>query len=304
VTLIHHPTTPHRDERWTVLWTRGQACAHIADLVSGGSAVRADGDLKTACITARANVLVTSRAASFDLASTLVPHGIDETTKPPVVVGAVGTGPHSPLVAATTERLAKGYGADATLVSMSPSEEDDPAAHAVLIELSNHAPSAGTRVVRADNPAGLLASLPPTGLVVLGAPGGSWWQRQFFGAGRRLIHAAPAGSVVVRAAGRRCFHAAEEMIAVGPLMLAADALAVATAPVLPVVEAGIVIGQVRMEALRGTNGSARVGDLCEAPITVLADEPIGDIDDLAERLDGAPVPVVDDESRLLGGVSA
>lgn len=303
MTLIHHPTTPHRDERWTVLWTRGQACARIADLVSGGSAVKADGDLKTACIASRANVLVTSRAASFDLASTLVPHGVDETTAPPIVVGAVGTGPHSPLVAATTERLAAGFGADAILVSMSPDEEDDPAAHAVLIEMSEHAPSADTRVVRADHPAGLLASLPPTGLVVLGAPGGSWWQRQFFGAGRRLIHAAPAGSVVVRAAGRRCFHAVEELTAVGPLMLAADAAAVATAPVLPVVDAGVVIGQVRMDALRASNGSDRVGDLVEAPITALADEPIEAIGDLAARLDGGPVPIVDDESRLLGGVS-
>jgi hypothetical protein len=303
VTLIHHPTTPHRDERWTVLWTRGQACARIADLVSGGSAVRADGDLKTACITAQANILVTSRAASFDLASTLVPHGVDERTSPPVVIGAVGTGPHSPLVAATTERLASAFGAEAVLVSMSPDEEDDPSAHAVLIELADHAPSADIAVVRADNPAGLLASLPPTGLVVLGAPGGSWWQRQFFGAGRRLIHAAPAGSVVVRAAGRRCFHAVEELTAVGPLMRAADAAAVATAPVLPVVDGGIVIGQVRMAALKASNGSDRVGDLVEAAITALADEPIDAIDDLAAILDGGPVPVVDDESRLLGGVS-
>jgi CBS domain-containing protein len=296
--------TPHRDERWTVLWTRGQACARIAELVSGGTASRADGDLKTACIANRANVLVTQRAASFDLASTLVPLGIDDDSPdPPLVIGAVGTGPHSPLVAATTSRLAAGLGADAILITMSPDEEDDAEAHGVLVEMAAHAPGADTRAVRADNPAALLNSLPPTGLLVLGAPGGSWWQRQFFGAGRRLIHAAPAGSVIVRAAERRCFHEVEEMTAVGPLMRAADAATVATAPVIPVVDGGIVIGQVRVDALRTTNGSTRVGDLAEAPITVLADEPIDAITDLAARLGGAPVPVVDDESRLLGGVT-
>ena len=35
-------------------------------------------------------------------------------------------------------------------------------------------------------------------LVVIGAPGGSWFQRQLFGAGARLQAAAPGGVLVVR----------------------------------------------------------------------------------------------------------
>lgn len=303
MSTIHHPTTPYRDERWTVLFTRGPACAHIAELVSGGEAERVDGDLKTACISNRANVLVTSRAGSFDLASTLVPSGIDEAHQPPAVIGAVGTGPHSPLVAATTTRLAHALGADALLVTMSAGPEDDRDALDVLESMEDHAPGAETRLVRADHPTTLLESLPPTGLVVLGAPGGSWWQRQFFGAGRRLIHAAPAGSVIVRATDRRCFHSVTEMTAVGPLMQAADAAAITTSAVLPVVADGIVVGQVRVEDLQMADPHTPVGQLAETAITALADEPIGAITELAEALGGGPVPVVDDEGRLLGGVT-
>lgn len=301
---ILHSTTPHRDERWTVLYTRGPACAHIADLVSSGEAERADGDLKTACIAKRANVLVTSRAGSFDLASTLVPHGIDEAHRPPAVIGAVGTGPHSELVAATTARLASAQGADPLLVTMSAGPEDDREGLDVLEAMQEHAPGAETRLVRADHPSSLLDSLPPTGLVVLGAPGGSWWQRQFFGAGRRLIHAAPSGSVIVRAADRRCFHSVGEITAVGPLMQAADAAAIAMTAVLPVVDEGIVIGQVRVEDLGTVDPHTPVGQIAETAITALADDPIGAIAGLAEALDGGPVPVVDDDGRLLGGVSA
>lgn len=301
---IHHPTTPHRDEHWTVLYTRGPSCAQIAELVSSGTAHKVDGDIKTACIARRANVLVTSRAGSFDLASTLVPHGIDEEHLPPTVIGAVGAGPHSPLVAATTMRLAAGLGAEAILVTMSADPTDDPAALEVLAGMQEHAPGAEAMLVRADHPSSLLDQLPPAGLVVLGAPGGSWWQRQFFGAGRKLIHAAAAGSIVVRAAERRCFHSMSEMTAIGPLMRAADAAAIAMIPVVPVVDDGIVIGQARVEALRAVEPATPVGEVAEPAITALADDPITVIPGLASSLEGAPVPVVDDDGRLLGGVSA
>lgn len=285
-----------------VLYTRGQGCAHLARIVSDGTAKRVEGDLKSACIAERANVLVTAKAGSFDLASTVVPHSIDEDHHPPVVIGAVGTGPHSPLVASSTIRLAKGYGIDPMLVTMSADAEDDERAEAVLDEMLRSAPGAETRLVRAGHPAGLLQSLPPEGLVVLGAPGGSWWQRQFFGAGRRLIHAAPAGSVVVRAAPVRCFHAVEEIPAFGPLMRAADAAALLADDVAAVVDDGRLIGRVSRHALLSAQPDRPIGDLAEAPISALADEPIAAITDLAERLGGAPIPVVDDENRLLGGI--
>lgn len=245
---------------------------------------------------------MTAKAGGFDLASTLVPHGVDEQHRPPMVIGAVGTGPHSPLVAATTVRLAKGHGADAILVTMSASQEDDAAAAEVLEELAAHAPGADTRLIRADSPGQLLDSLPSDGLVVLGAPGGSWWQRQFFGQGRKLIHAAPAGSVVVRAADRRCFHSLEELTPLGPLMRAADALAVMTFAVVPVVVDGRVVGQVRRSVVEDAPPDMPVGDLVETAIVAHADEPTAALGNLAESLEGSPVPVVDDDARLLGGV--
>lgn len=301
-TLFDHPMMSRRDERWTVLFTRGKGCAFLADVVSEGTASRVDGDLKTACIAAGANVLVTAKAGSFDLASTLVPQSVDEEHDPPAVIGAVGTGPHSGLVAAATMRLAKGFGADPMLVTMSAEVREDPQAQEVLDEMALAAPGAATRLVRAGHPAELLASLPPEGLVVLGAPGGSWWQRQFFGAGRKLIHAAPAGSVIVHAAPLRCFQALEELVAFGPLMRAADAAAVIQDQVAPVVDEGKLIGQVRRGALLGALPDTPVGELAEAPIAAIAEEPVAAIDELTDRLDGSPVPVVDDENRLLGGV--
>lgn len=299
---ILHPTTPHRDERWTVLYTRGPGCAYVADLVSTGTATRVDGDLKTTCIGNRANVLVTSRAGSFDLASTLVPLSVVEEQIPAVVVGAVGSGPHSPLVAATTDRLARAMGTEALLVTMSQGPDDDADAEAVLAQMLADAPGAATRLVHADHPSSLVASLPPTALLVLGAPGGSWWQRQFFGAGRRLIHAAPAGSIVVRAAERRCFHGVEELTAVGSLMQASDAIAVAMHPTVPVVEEGRVVGQVSIDDLRAVDGATPVGSLATTAVTAAADEPIETVAGLAASL-GGPVPVVDDDGRLLGGVT-
>ena len=273
-------------------------------MVSGGSAIRVEDDLKTACIAHRANVLVTARAGSFDLASTLVPHGVDDEHDAPAVIGAVGTGPHSPLVASTTSRLAGGLGADAVLVTMSAGPEEDEAASDVLDAVADHAPRAETRVVRAGHPSELLESLPPEGLVVLGAPGGSWWQRQFFGPGRKLMHAAPAGSVVVRAVPTRVFHSLVELDPIGPLMRAADAAAVTSEPVVPVVDEGRVIGRVDRATLETASPDTPVGDLVVAPIVIPADEPLAAVAQLSDALEGAPVPVVDDDNRLLGGVEA
>ncbi len=300
--LIDHSTTPYRDEPWTVLWTRGQGCAQVAEFVADGQAIRADGDLKTACINLRANVLVTAKAISFDLAATIVPDSLDESRTVPAVIGAVGTGPHSPLVAQTTARLAAGYGADPVLVTMARSADDDEAALKVLRDLALHAPGAETRLVRADTAAELLESLSPEGLIVLGAPGGSWWQRQFFGPGRRLMHAAPAGSVVVRAADRRCFHSLTDLTAVGAPMRARDALAVLTVGVAPVVADGKMIGLVRRAVLAAAPENATVADMMEGPVFAAADDPIASIADLTAHLDGGPVPVLDDEGRLLGGI--
>ncbi len=185
-----------------VLWTRGKGTGHVAGLLSTG-AERVEGDLKQACISAKADLLVTAKNSSFDLVSTAVPHGIDETRPVAAVVGAVGAGPHSALAASIAARIARSLDSIPLLVTVSRHTPDDAAAEQLLDRLSLHLPEAKTRVVRAASAASLLESLPPAGVLVLGTPGGSWWHRQFFGPGRRLIHGASAGSIVVRAGPRR-----------------------------------------------------------------------------------------------------
>jgi len=266
-------------------------------------AIRVEGDLKSACIANRANILVTAKAGSFELASTIVPHSIDESQAAPAVVGAVGAGPHSRLVAQTTVRIAAGYGADAILVTMAHQDEDDEEALRVLQDVAPYAPEADSRLVRGEAAADLIASLPVEGQLVLGAAGGSWWQRQFFGPGRRLVLAAAAGAIVVRIADRRCFHALIETTAVGGPMGAGDAATILTEAVAPVVADGKLIGIVRKGALADSSCDATVADVMEEAIFVAADDRIEITADLAEYLDGAPVPVVDDSGRLLGGVA-
>ena len=285
----------------TILWTRGEHCRELAEILSP-TASHVEGDLTQACIEARVDLLVTARASAFGLVSTAVPHTIDPDRKIPAVVGAVGTGPHSPLVANLTSLIAAGLGTDAVLVTVSRSTDDDEQAVATLDSLNPLAPGAGTKVVRADTAAGLIDSLPADALLVLGAPGGSWWQRQFFGSGRRLIHRAPAGAVVAKAAPRRCFQAMCDIAPLGRHMQARDALAVMTSPAVPVADDGILIGIVRRSALEGAP-TETVGGLMESLVSVMADDLIEAAADLVGFMEDSPIPVVDTEGRLLGGFS-
>lgn len=290
------PTQPLVDP--TILWTRGEHCRELAGILSP-TACHVEGDLTQACIEARADLLVTARASSFGLVSTAVPHGIDPDRKIPVVVGAVGTGPHSPLVANLTGLIAAGLGADAVLVTVSRSDAEDEQALATLGSVDSLVPGAGTKVVRADTATGLVDSLPADALLVVGAPGGSWWQRQFFGPGRRLIHLAPAGSVVAKAAPRRCFQAMDDITPLGRHMQARDALAVMSHPAAAVADDGILVGIVRRSALEQMP-TKTVGDLMEPAAGVEADDLIEAADDLAGFMEGSPIPVVDGGGRLLG----
>jgi len=283
----------------TILWTRGEHCRELAGILSP-TANHVEGDLTQACIDARADLLVTARASAFRLISTAVPHGFDRDSKVPAVVGAVGTGPHTPLVASLTGLIAVGLGTDAVLLTVSRSDAEDEHAVATLDSLDPLAPGAGTKVVRAETAAGLIDSLPADALLVLGAPGGSWWQRQFFGPGRRLIHRAPAGSVVAKAAPRRCFQAMDDITPLGRHMRSRDALAVMTHPAAAVADAGILIGIVRRSTLEQTP-TGTVGGLMEPVASVMADDPIDAATDLVHFMERSPIPVVDPQGRLLGG---
>ena len=288
---------------WRVLHARGEGCARLATLLGGENATRVEGDLKASVIAGRADVLVQAKGSSFDLVPIAVPHGLDEHLSPPVVMGAVGAGPHSPLVASVTARLARVLGADPILASVSRDSDEDIAVKETLQELGDHAPGAEQTLIRASAAAGVLEELPADGLLVLGAPGGSWWQRQFFGPGRRLMVKAPSGSVEVKAAPRRVFHAMTELDALGAPMRAADARAVMHGDAAPVTVDGRVVGIIRRRVLDGAPDDRSVGDLMDEPVFVVVDDAIDAIIEVATALDGAPVPVVDHSGRLVGGVA-
>jgi hypothetical protein len=285
-----------------VLHTRGEGCAHLAHLLGGEHAARVEGDLKASVIASRADLLVQAKGSSFDIVPLAVPHGLGEELAPPVVMGAVGTGPHSPLVAAVAARLALALGADPVLASVSRDDDEDIAVKETLQELGDYAPGAEQTLVRASAAAGLLEELPENGLLVLGAPGGSWWQRQFFGPGRRLMVKAPSGSVEVKAAPRRVFHAMVELDPLGAPMRAADARAVMHGDAAPVTVDGEMIGIVRRSALDKAADGEIIGDLMDEPVFVFVDDPIDAVTSVAPALDGAPVPVIDHSGRLVGGV--
>ncbi|MBS1195505.1 MAG: hypothetical protein H6R33_225 [Actinobacteria bacterium] len=288
---------------WSVVWTRGEGCDDLAALLAGGEAHRAGPDLRASCVEARADLLVGRKLTSFDLVSMAVPYAFD----PPrveSVVGAVSGGPHSVLAAAVAQRLAVALQVPAMLVAASAEAGTDPAAADALERAAQLVPIPEQRLLRAANPGAAVRALPTGSLLVLGAPGGAWWKRQFTGPGRQLRGGAPAGAVVVRRAPRRCFQHMEEPFAMGTQMPAGEARRLSQATVVPVAEEGRLVGLVRRRALDAADPAAPLGSIMEAPLFALAEDPLDVVADLASFLEGAPVPVVDAAGRLCGLVAA
>lgn len=283
------------DRGWRVLWTRGDGCRELAPAL--GDAGPVEGDLRAACLRQRADLLVARKLTSFGLVSVAVPHGYhrDEITG---IVAAVGGGPHSILAAVVAERLAIALDVPAALASGSRSAREDATAESVLAEVGTVVPDLPAKVVRADSARELVSGLPAGSLLVVGAPGGSWMQRQFFGPGRRLVVKAPAGAIVVRRAPTRCFQAMSEGMAFGPAMPVREARRLLVAATAPVVDEGRLVGVVSRTALDAAPASAVVGAVAAAAISVRDEAPLDEVDLVPEEID--QVPVVDGEGRLRG----
>ncbi len=296
--LVEHNSHPgHRP--WSVVWARGEGCPELASLLAVGEARRVGPDLRASCIEARADLLVARRLTSFDLVSVAVPHGFDPKAVG-AVVAAVAGGPHSLLAARVAERLGRALGVPTSLVAASADAGSDEAAEAALGRAAALAPLPERRVVRAANPGAVVRALPPGSLLILGAPGGAWWRRQFLGPGHQLQAGAPAGAVVVRTAPRRCFHEMGEPAAMGRQMPAGEALRLTTDAVLPIAEDGRLIGLVRRPALEDADPAAPLGSLMEAPAFARIDDRLEAIGALSAFFEGAPVPVIDAAGRLCG----
>jgi len=289
-------------ELWrSVVWTRGSGCAELASLLALGEPAQVGDDLRSACIAERARLLVARKLTSFELVSIAVPV---EFVSGLVggVVAAVGPGPHSPLAALIADRLAGAIGVSGSLVSASPAPDQDGSVEATLAEIAASVPELPAKVVRASSARGLVGTFPPGTLLVVGAPGGSWLQRQFFGPGRKLIVGSPAGAVVVRDAPRRCFQEMLEPDALGSGLTVGEARRLLQGDAAPVVADGRLVGVVRRAALDEAFPEDPIGSIAEDPVFVSEEDPIEAALEVAGFI--RPVPVVDGSGRLTGVMPA
>ena len=255
------------DDRWRVAWGRGRDCRPLAEALGAEVVGPLQGDWLQACVTNRVDVLVAKRMTSFDLLPVAVPHGV-KLENVASIAAAIGAGPHSELAAAVATRLARSLGVPAVGVAVFRSSDEQRAAEQRLAGLQDSHPDLDMRAIGAPTAAGLTEALTASTLLVLGAPGGSWLQRQLFGPGHKLTVAAPGGAVVVRSAPRRSFHGAVDPLGwvVSPHLSVHEAQRLFDQPSLPVVEGGRLTGLVRSSALRAAPGELTVADVMEPPV--------------------------------------
>ncbi len=288
---------PHR--QWSVVYTRGDGCRELGTVLGGDYAVPAGANLAQACIEARAALLVARRLSALDLVPVAVPHDFDPASVEGVVA-AVGGGPHSRLAATVGARAADQLDVPARLVCVYSDPADKARAEEALADAVAGARGADAEAVQASNPAQVVDELPRGTLLVVGAPGGNFFQRNFFGPGVRLQHRAQSGSILVRDAPPRAFARMRPPAWVAPEMSAADALAVIGESTLPVVSGGLVVGLVLDDMLATAAADATVADVMIDPVTVQVTDAISDLPTVPVLAAGAALPVVNGKGRLLG----
>lgn len=297
---------PHWDsvDAWRVAWTRGDSCRPVAELLADELGRRIDDDLHQACIEDRIDILVTRKLTSFDLVPLVVPQSVnlDEVE---FVSAAVSDGPHSELAVAVAARISDGLGVPGEIATAYRTEDDAAEAVERLDRLGGPHPRLRRRTVMASTAAAVVEPLGPETLLVLGAAGGSWLQRQLFGPGHKLAVAAPGGFVIVRNSPRRVFQETNRTTShvAGPHLNADEALRLFPTAIIPVADGGKLIGIARRRSLREASDGTTLGDLMEPAVSVSADEPIEAAAELRDFFDGAPIPVVDGQGNLIGSVA-
>ncbi len=283
-----------------VLYTRGQGCAELADLLSY-SATRVAGDLAEACLDSRADLLVTRRPpGGFDLVSVAVP--IDfQPTEIKAVVAAVAGGRHSELNASLAEAIGRRLGVETFVATAYFAEAAKPEAEQTLDRVASGLPEMSRLVIGADDPTEFIAKLPERSLLILGEPGGTFLSRLFFGPGARLKAKAPAGAVMVRYSPPRVFQQMSEPVFFGPMHQAGDSLLLHNSALTAVVDNGVLVGVVRRSILESADREATVAELMEPPISIPWDRLIDELEDGWKRGAG-PIPVIDQAGRLIGAL--
>ncbi len=285
-----------------VLYTRGQGCAELADLLSA-TATRVAGDLAEACLESRADLLVTRKPpGGFDLVSVAVP--IDfQPTEIKAVVAAVAGGPHSEMNISLAEVIGRRLGVETIAATAYFAEAARPEAHQTLDRVAAGMPEMKKLVIGAGDPTEFIGKLPERSLLILGEPGGTFLSRLFFGPGARLKAKAPAGAVMVRYAAPRVFQRMSEPVFFGPLHQVGDSLLLHETALIAVVDNGVLVGVVRRSVLEAAGPDVTISEVMEAPISISWDAPLESLDSEMRQGPG-PIPVVDQAGRLIGALGS
>lgn len=287
--------------QFRTMWTRGNGCAELAQALDA-DAIRVTGDLTRAAVGHRADLLVARRfSPSFDTVSTAVPFDFNaESVR--AVAALVSSGPHSALATTIAHRVGTALGVPIRVESAYENDGDQVDALNVVEQLGRLAPGAEVGIIQAESAAKVAEAFGEETLIVLGAPGGSFIQRHFFGTGARLISHAPMGAIGVKAAPIRAFRSMTEAQYVSPYLAVTDALAVMEGDSCAVVDGGEVIGLVSRRSLVMVGDVGRVLDCMGDAIVVHQLDPIEDVTTRMQEAGVSALPVVDKDTKLLGTV--
>lgn len=269
-------------------------------MLSSREPVRVTKGLAETCIEHQAELLVSRRlSASSGLISGASPIDFDPD-RIKRVVAAVAGGPHSVLAARMASRMGHVLDVPSTMFSAYASDLDQGEALATIEAIAVSVPNLEYRLVESEQVADVVEHLGQGTLLVMGASGGSWFQRIFFGPGAKLRSEATAGAVVVTSAPLRVFESMQEPVCVGPMLRIDDLRRTHEEPVVAVVIDGILQGIVECSQLDQSSGDATVGSVME---------PFDGIDAFADcsslgpaPIPGAAYPVVGEGRRLVGSL--
>ncbi len=250
----------------------------------------------------RSQMVVSRKLSPSDLLSVAVP--IDfQPAGIGSVAAAVAGGPHSCAAALVARRLGEALGVPAFMACAYLADESREKAVSMVENLFSQVPDLEYRLIGAESATHLISQLPEDCLLVIGAPGGNWFQRVLFGRGARLRQKAAGGVVMVRSAPSRVFQIMDTPRFVSTYHQAADVLRLHSHEILAVAENGRLVGLVRRSSLAGAGEESPVAEAMEEPRSLGQIDPVFDIGADTEWFGRSPIPVVDSLGRLVGSVS-
>lgn len=284
-----------------VVWTRGEGCAELAEILAGDEAERVVGDVVDAVLRHRADLLVARKLWDRDLVSLAIP--IDfRPNEVRVVVAAVGGGPHSEMAARLAKNLGSALGLRAFMVSAHRGDEDREQVTGHVSLLAERVPELDAEVRQAVDIPALIQDLPQGSLLVMGAAGGGWVHRNLLGSGAKLLHNAASGAVIVKYCPEKAFQLMTDPLFVGPFRSCGDVLRVHQEALLPVLDRARMIGLVTREDLLAADPMTPVQQVMIPPESVPMLATTEEIGAFRENHGPVPVPVTGDDLILVGTI--